>query len=144
MSKVESLILPRLDKARRTGAGKWLACCPAHDDKSPSLSIKETDDGTILVHCFANCEAHEVVSAMGLELSDLYPERSRSDYKPRPPIAQPFDPWDVLRAIAFESAVVLSACGAMLSGEPINPADRERLSLAHSRIQAALNMGRIA
>lgn len=43
-----------LDKARRSGDG-WMACCPAHDDSDPSLSINDGADGTVLVHCFAGC-----------------------------------------------------------------------------------------
>jgi len=46
-------LLGRLNKVKSTGRNSWLACCPAHDDRSPSLSIKEEADGHILLHCFA-------------------------------------------------------------------------------------------
>jgi DNA primase len=36
--------------------GSWTACCPAHNDKGPSLAIRETEDGRVLLHCFAGCE----------------------------------------------------------------------------------------
>jgi DNA primase len=42
-------LLAHLDKVRRTGAGRWIARCPAHDDKSPSLAIRELDDGRTLI-----------------------------------------------------------------------------------------------
>ena len=48
------------------------ARCPAHDDRRASLSVGESDDGHVLVNCFAGCSAEEVVSAMGLKLSDLF------------------------------------------------------------------------
>ncbi|MDA2926322.1 toprim domain-containing protein [Acidobacteria bacterium AH-259-G07] len=64
---VES-ILSGLKKVRRTGKG-WLACCPVHDDREPSLSISQGADGTTLVHCHAGCSQEAVINelkAMGL------------------------------------------------------------------------------
>lgn len=43
---------------------QWLARCPAHDDHQPSLSIKETDDGRILFHCFAGCDYGAIRQAL--------------------------------------------------------------------------------
>ena len=48
-----------------------MARCPAHNDKRPSLSLKELDDRT-LIHCFAGCTAEEIMKAIGLSLKDLY------------------------------------------------------------------------
>jgi DNA primase len=59
---------------RRYGAG-WLAQCPAHADRSPSLSIREGRDGHVLMHCFAGCETREVLGALGLSFSDLFPRK---------------------------------------------------------------------
>ena len=42
------LILQRLEKVKPKGNGKWTACCPAHTDKTPSLSITEASDGKVL------------------------------------------------------------------------------------------------
>lgn len=70
-----------LDKVRRTGTGKWSACCPAHDDSGPSLSIKDDGD-RLLVHCFAGCTAGEVVEAMGLTLRDLFNGPFDNSYRP--------------------------------------------------------------
>lgn len=49
--------------------------CPAHDDRSPSLSVSEGPDGEILVYCFAGCAYESVVSALDLEVPDLFPTR---------------------------------------------------------------------
>ena len=68
------LVLSRLDKVRQAGPSRWMACCPAHDDKTPSLSIRETGDGTCLLKCFAGCTAGDVVSSIGLSLRDLFPD----------------------------------------------------------------------
>ncbi len=65
-------ILSSLDKVRKRGPDSWMACCPAHEDKNPSLSIKETKDGDVLLHCFAGCGVDDVLAAIGLEMSDLF------------------------------------------------------------------------
>jgi hypothetical protein len=77
------LLLGQLDRIKQTGPVTWLASCPTanhkHGDRSRGLSIREGDDGRVLVHCHAGCAVHEVVAALGLELSDLFPQR-RIDY----------------------------------------------------------------
>jgi putative DNA primase/helicase len=48
----------------RTAGGGWVARCPAHEDSKPSLSIRKTGEGKILVHCFAGCDQRRVISAL--------------------------------------------------------------------------------
>ncbi len=62
----------RLDGAKKSGKG-FIAKCPAHDDKNPSLSVSN-GGGKILVKCHAGCSTAEVVSAMGLSVKDLFPD----------------------------------------------------------------------
>ena len=57
--------------------GKWVALCPAHKDRSPSLAINETDD-RLLLHCFAGCETRHVAAAVGLDMSDLFHQKLTS------------------------------------------------------------------
>lgn len=134
-----SKLLQTLNKVKQTGPGRWLACCPAHDDRSPSLSIRETDAGATLVHCFGGCDVHSVLSAVGLDMSDLFPPRDGKRFVKGE--RRPFPAVDILRAIAFEATLVCVAASALLAGEPFNSVDRERLSLAVGRIHAALNAG---
>jgi len=69
-------VIARLDKVRERGPSKWTARCPAHEDKTPSLSVKELEDGTVLLHCFGQqCHALAIVQAIGLEFADLFPAR---------------------------------------------------------------------
>jgi len=63
--------LERLKGVRENGADSWMACCPAHDDKNPSMSVS-AKGGKILVHCHAGCTAEAVVDALGLEMKDLF------------------------------------------------------------------------
>lgn len=130
-------LLDRLDKLRKTGQSTWLACCPAHDDRTASLSIREADDGRVLVHCFAGCSVHEVVASVGLDIADLFPPRADGQH-PGKPERRPFPAADALRAVAFEALVVSAAASALLAGRPFSAVDRERLSLAATRINAAL------
>ena len=66
-------ILTRLENVHRSGQG-WIACCPAHQDRSPSLSVRAGDHGETLIHCHAGCTAGEIVQALGLKLGDLFAE----------------------------------------------------------------------
>lgn len=55
-------------------SGKDYACrCPAHDDRTASLSVGQGDNGGITVHCFAGCSTESVLQAMGLTMADLMP-----------------------------------------------------------------------
>lgn len=78
-------------------ARQYRCHCPAHDDRHPSLSLRCTEDGRILVHCFAGCPSSEVLRALGLTLRDLMPPKaSGPGYRayrakrvsPRPQMAQ--------------------------------------------------------
>jgi hypothetical protein len=47
------------------GSGSnWLAKCPAHDDRTPSLSVSDGENGRALIHCFAGCEARDIIAAL--------------------------------------------------------------------------------
>lgn len=134
-------MLSRLEGVRRTGNGTWLARCPAHTDKNPSLSLRDSDSGAVLLHCFAGCTAHEVVAAVGLEVSDLFPARPIDPARVGSPVRRPFPAADILRAILFEVTIVALAGVAIIAGEPFSQFDKDRLLLAVSRIQAALDAG---
>lgn len=128
-------LLERLRKVKPNGAGKWLACCPAHEDRSPSLAIRVTDDGRLLVHCFAGCGAADVIAAVDLEFSDLFPERRGETMRP---VNQPFTPGDALRCLASESGVIAIAVADIAECREFLPADAERVALASERIQTAM------
>jgi hypothetical protein len=66
--------------ARRSGAG-WIARCPAHEDRSPSLSISERD-GKVLLHCFASCTIEAVCDAIGIQVRDLFLDACQREWKP--------------------------------------------------------------
>ena len=111
-----------------------MACCPAHKDRSPSLSI--TPDGeTVLITCFAGCGTEDVLASIGLTFSDLYPPRDtpyRKAGKPTFPASQ------ALQIIAREALVVCAGAASVCNGAQLSVVDRDRLVEAGSRIQRAL------
>jgi hypothetical protein len=136
MSNFEQL-LSRLDKVKGRN-GSYTACCPAHSDGSPSLAVRLADDGRVLLHCFAGCDIDEVLGAIGMEMSDLFPETDRHDpSKPSKPVKPAFYATDLLRIIAFEAVVVSIAAYDMSRGKQLGEKDMERMKVAFERIQEA-------
>ena len=75
-------ILSRLPDHRATADG-FKAPCPTHEDLNPSLSIRETQDGVVLVKCFAGCSQEKVVSGLGLHMADLFPAKDEPPWPGR-------------------------------------------------------------
>src|SRR5690348_1868641 len=63
-------------KGVRTSMRGWRACCPAHADRKPSLSIGLGEQGQDLLKCFAGCSLDRIIEAMGLTMTDLFPDLS--------------------------------------------------------------------
>ncbi len=132
-------LLSRLDRVNRTGPNTWLASCPTRDDKHPSMTIRELDDGRVLLHDFGGDSVEEILGALGLTFSDLYPPRAIGHHVKGE--RRPFPCADAFRAVAFEATIVALAGAAIIAGEPINQFDKDRLLIAVGRINAALDAG---
>lgn len=136
MPKVDAL-LDRLDKIRCTGDGQWVACCPAHADKTPSLSIRDTGE-KVLIHCFAGCPAEEVLDAVELRFSDLYDDKYKAAfaaacaYKGRK-----FKPLKSLDPLELERRIIKLGESDLKAGVVLSTEDRARLELAIERVNAA-------
>lgn len=119
-------ILSRLSKVRKTHKG-YSACCPVHDDKSPSMTLTETDDGKVLIHCFG-CGARgtDVVEALGLSSSELF----SGEFKGH------FDVKFKLRKTELEDQMVISIYeDGKRKGQYLSHADFKRYKLAKARIE---------
>ena len=130
MSNIDAL-LSKLDKVRSNGNGKWLACCPAHNDKSPSLAIKETEDDKILIHCFSGCAVADIVAAVGLELSDLMPDNPTYQKGARPP---KFNKYELFDRVVFEATILSLGIRQLLNLEDLSQADLLRVVQAENVI----------
>lgn len=111
--------------------GSWIARCPAHEDRSPSLTVKELDDGRILMHCFAGCGTDAVLGVIGLTLQDLFPAPLETRMTP----VRAFTATDALRCLHFEGSVLAFTAADIAEGKPV---DQARLATACGRIAEAL------
>jgi len=124
--------LSRLEKVKPNGNSKWLACCPSHTDKSPSLGIKLTDDDKILINCFSGCSVSEIVAAVGLELSDLMPESVSYKKGSKPPR---FNKYELFDLILHHSIILEIAIGDLLSSKPLSDTDLSMVIFARDSIE---------
>jgi DNA primase len=119
-------LLERLDGARATGRDRWQARCPAHEDRSPSLSVRQVDD-RVLVHCFAGCGGSDIVAAVGMTLADLFDAPLKHQASSVRDWRRTRRAQDSLKLIAHETLVVKLAAENMARGITLQPEDRERL-----------------
>lgn len=138
-------LLARLSRVHQSGPGAWRADCPnGHEHARGTLSIKEADDGRVLIHCFACGDTPGILAAVGLELADLFPERIRDPSpegcrKAREAFRR--SSWDAaLRVLSRESTVVLIVASDLQQGRALADADAARLAEACQRIEAARDM----
>lgn len=75
-TELVALLEERGYRTRRRGPDRWAAQCPAHDDRSPSLSITGAED-RVLIKCFGGCAPGDVVAAIGWGLRDLFDAPAR-------------------------------------------------------------------
>jgi len=138
MSKLDNFV-SRLNKAKRTGKDSWIACCPAHQDKNPSMTIKEVQEGMLLVHCFAGCSITDIVGAIGMDLSDLMPDRVADEV--RKPSKIPFNARDVLECIKSDATLLCVFISDTVNNKQITASDAANAYKAAARIVAATQMG---
>jgi hypothetical protein len=134
-------LLSRLDRVRNCGRG-WIARCPAHEDRTASLSVTAGDDGRVLLHCFAGCAAADVVAAVGLSVADLFLRRptenmSRAERAALREHARQAQWRAALNVLAIEATIVAIAATAVGRSEALTGADIERIHVAAQRIHDA-------
>jgi hypothetical protein len=126
-------VLDRLTRVRQSGTGRWMARCPSHEDSGPSLSIRETDDGRVLLHCFGGCANGDVLAAMGLRMADLFDKPIAHHL---PPVRGGFSAREILELNANEVMVaallVSDAETRQLTGN-----EKARLAQAAARLLKA-------
>jgi len=99
------VLLARLEGVRPAGPNSWVARCPAHDDRDPSLSVS-VKEGRVLLYCFAGCAPDEVLGAVGLTWRDLrapgpwgwspFPSRAKPKPEPETPTPEDLERWESL------------------------------------------------
>lgn len=129
-------LLARLEAVKTTGPGRWIARCPAHADRRPSLSIRQVDAGLVLLRCWAGCAAAEIMAAVGLTLSDLFPRPEEHHRGPIPKRSR-WDRADAWRCVQHEAIVASIAAADAAAGRPVSAEDAERAGLAADRLSDA-------
>lgn len=128
-------ILTLLSGVKRTGTDRYICCCPAHDDKHPSMTIKQDGD-KVLIHCFGGCSVPEIVDSIGLKMSDLFPERISKSLKP----SERFNPYDVLSCLSKNLLVIeLAVNDLAMLGAHFTPKDYQLVSTSAANIKEALS-----
>jgi hypothetical protein len=127
-------VLDRLDRAKQTAPGRWIASCPAHEDRSPSLSIRELDDGRILLYDHGGCSTEDVLAALGLQMSDLFERPLGHHFAPS---KSGIPARDLLMILSEEVTVVAIIATDILEKRVIDDTDWQRLAQAAARIGRA-------
>ena len=114
-------VLSRLDKVKPSGQHRWRAICPSHPDRNPSLSVRELEDGTVLIKCWTGCSIDEIVAAIGINLCDLFPGK-------HPPALRPS------KAAVEHERMIYRIGFEMQSQGRLEPIDQARFDLAKRRL----------
>lgn len=140
MSAPIDTLLSRLDGVKRSRKNSWMSRCPAHNGDGRSLAITHADDGRILIHCFAHrCEPGDILAAVGMSVSDLFPEPLNREHMPMRPMKFGVSGFDVIQAMRREMHVVGEITYAMSKGS-VDEELRERAAVAADRIRTALDL----
>lgn len=130
------LLLSRLNGVKNTGRDKWLAVCPAHDDRSPSLGIKQLDD-KIILRCFAGCDYLSILNAIGLDASALFPDKITHSYEKQKP-APRFNRSELFDLAISEAGILALGWNDLLTNGSVSDADKERVQRAYSTVMGLL------
>ena len=83
MTPPEEILSTRLRKWQSTGGNSFKACCPAHEDHNPSLSVT-IEFGNVLLHCHAGCSQEDVRAALGLSWAQIRGDEEQGDIRYAP------------------------------------------------------------
>lgn len=131
-----SNFLNKLNKVQGRGRDSWVACCPSHDDKNPSLKIDIKND-KILIKCWSGCSTEDILGSVGMDFDDIFPDRAiyHRSSGDRPTLSSS----DALRIIKYE-AMIIYMMGVDLRAKKIpSEEDHNRFVLAVGRVKDAID-----
>jgi DNA primase len=124
-------LLDRLSRVKQRGPDQWMCCCPAHQDRTASLSVKALDDGRVLLHCFAGCTPDDVLGSVGLQFSDIMPERVAHH---APAVRHVIPAADALRILGSELTVIAVIASDIMEHREIDEPTWQRFATAARRV----------
>ena len=138
-------LLDRMPRARKgLRPGEFWSGCPAHGSRrGRPVHIAVHDDGRILLHPFCGCAVEDVLAAVGLSFSDLYPERLTSSGENRSfaPARTGIPARDLLALVDHEVLVAVLIVDDILATNLVTEEQRARLTQAAARIGKARSHG---
>lgn len=142
MSSISPLekILSKLTNPRPSG-DSWRADCPNGHESKGSLSVKQCENGSVLLHCHAGCGPQEVMRELGLTLADLYdrPIGTNPRFSRQSPAEIKEYHWKVaFRYLPEELRIVSIGSQDVREGKSLNDVDQARFELACERIRTAM------
>lgn len=128
-------ILDRADRPKQTRPGSYMFGCPCCKSRQGRpVSLRELDDGRVLLHAFCGCDTEAVLTTLGLSMMDLFDK----------PLGHHFNPShsriparDLLTLIAHEATTVAVIASDLSTGRRADDATYQRLANACSRIMEA-------
>lgn len=130
--------LGRLDGVKKTGPGKWIAKSPTRNERTASLSIRQTDEGRILLHDFGGSDAAEILAALGLNWVQLIPPHLRTNRSYSPAERQGHDARAALNTISMAASLTRICANRLADGRALAKDDRDQLRRAAHEIETAL------
>jgi hypothetical protein len=127
-------ILDKLERVRRIKPDQWVACCPAHEDSTPSLAIRDTGD-KLLMRCYAGCTFQEIAESLGMRQHEFF----RDGKEPKSGIPG-VSRRDIYRDLTVELMTAYVVTRDRAEGKQIAPHDVEREKLAWQRISKAMGV----
>jgi hypothetical protein len=135
-------ILAGLENIRPAGKG-YRADCPNGHRNRGSLSISESDEGAVLMHCHSGCSCLEVLHGLGLEMKDLFPQQhlhlmtpqERREYSQKVQFSTLIS---ALELVSPEMNIVACVGVDLSKGKPLDLTDHRRLELAIQRVNTAI------
>lgn len=98
-------LLPKLDRVRHVN-GAYQACCPAHEDHTPSLSITPGKTQPVVLNCHAGCSTDSILDAIGLTWEDICLPRDEQEvdeeWTPAGPASHVYDYRDEAGSLLFQ------------------------------------------
>ena len=133
-------IIASMPWARRNGPDKWMCKCPAHEDRSASLSISHVN-GQTLVHCFAGCSPDEIMQAIGMRVSDLWDTITPSTHYDPPKLGNipRHSIGDMFPILLMEAEILATATREIMAGRTLSVRDQARIILARYAVQDIAN-----
>ena len=125
-SRPIDLLTSQLELVQGGRNGQYRAKCSVHQDaksKSRTLSIKETESGSVLVNCFAGCEVEEIMNSIGLALSDLDPPEDHIVLAKEQTKPTGLDLLGLIGRCRIAAVICQIATAQLLDGQELHPRD---------------------